>query len=349
MTLANDREMRSVARAEAKRFVASPGGTALSIGIVMRGDAISIHAGTVAPRSNEPPTDRTIYEIGSITKTFASTVLAHAVLEGRVALDDDIRRYLPDELGRLDANGEPIRLVHLANLTSGLPNWLPDPGDRLSGATPDEAVKALIALHQGYDMDRLYADLANISIPTPPGAVARHSNVAAQLLAAILARVYQAPFPELVQRYVTGPFGMRDTGWQTGESMHPGHDAEGRAMPLTTEMPDLPDAGGLRTSTRDMLIYLQHQLAEDDPAIALTHQSTVVTDDEEVGLNWHIDTLPTGEKTYWHTGGTFGFSSYIVLFPARRLGIVLMTNESDPETQRRLVAIASKIAEAEAG
>jgi CubicO group peptidase (beta-lactamase class C family) len=72
------------------------------------------------------PSQNTVYEIGSITKTFVSFYLANAVLEHKVSLDDDIRKYLKESYPNLEYNGAPIQLVHLANTTSLLPDWLPN-------------------------------------------------------------------------------------------------------------------------------------------------------------------------------------------------------------------------------
>jgi CubicO group peptidase (beta-lactamase class C family) len=83
--------------------------------------------GTTAEGQSLPPNDSTIYEIGSITKTFTTILLAHAVSEGKAAWNDDIRRYLNGDYPNLAFRGKPITLFQLANLTSSLPNSLGDP------------------------------------------------------------------------------------------------------------------------------------------------------------------------------------------------------------------------------
>lgn len=337
----------AMARTEGEAFVAALNPTALSIGIVFEAGALSVHVGARSGDGAGAPDDGTIYEIGSLTKTFTSTVLAHAVYEGRVALNDDIRKYLPPGFANLAWQGEPVRIVHLANLTSGLPNWLPNPAPALRDLPPEQVPAALIALHTGYDRTRFYADLGKVALTEKPGMKPRHSNVAAQLLADILERIYRRPYAALVSRYITQPLGMTATSFDAGgDAMQPGHDAKGRPMPLVSAMPDLAAAGGLRSSTHDMMAYLRYQLDHRDPAIRLSHLSTVRAPDDEIALNWHVSRLPSGQESLWHTGGTFGFSSYIVVHPQRQLAIVLMANESDPETQSRLGRIAGKIAEA---
>lgn len=62
-----------------------------------------------------------------------------------------------------------------------------------------------------------------------------------------------------------------------------------------------------------------------------------------MGLNWRIDKTDNESHRIWHTGGTFGFSSYVVFYLERKIGIVLLANESDGMTQNRLASIARQI------
>jgi CubicO group peptidase (beta-lactamase class C family) len=76
-------------------FMKQPARVGLSIGITQDGQTYFYHFGTTEQGQSQPATQHTVYEIGSISKTFTSLLLAHAVLEKRVSLDDDIRKYLP--------------------------------------------------------------------------------------------------------------------------------------------------------------------------------------------------------------------------------------------------------------
>lgn len=79
----------------------------------------------------------TIYEIGSISKTFGSLLLAKAVVEKRANLNDDIRQYLDGTYPNLTYGHEPIRLVHLTNWTAELPDNLPQRMEALRQTNPD--------------------------------------------------------------------------------------------------------------------------------------------------------------------------------------------------------------------
>lgn len=97
----------------------------LSIGFYNNGTNYFYNFGTTEKGKALRPTENSIYEIGSITKTFVSLVLANAVLEKRIRLDDDIRKFLNGSYPNLEYRGKPIKVLHLANTTSGIPNWLP--------------------------------------------------------------------------------------------------------------------------------------------------------------------------------------------------------------------------------
>ena len=121
-----DVKMDTIVNHAAESFINGKPWLAFSAGAVKDGVTRSYNYGTIQKGKNIPPTGENIYEIGSITKTFGSLILAHAVLEGRVKLDDDIRKYLRDGYPNLQYGKEPIRLIHLVNLTSRLPDNLPD-------------------------------------------------------------------------------------------------------------------------------------------------------------------------------------------------------------------------------
>ncbi len=93
----------------------------ITIGIVNGDKTELFYYGTTNKKTGHLPDANTLYEIGSLTKTFTGIVLAHAINEGKINPDDDIRKYLPDTYPNLQYKGEPIRIKNLSNHTSGLP------------------------------------------------------------------------------------------------------------------------------------------------------------------------------------------------------------------------------------
>ena len=97
---------------------------AVSIGIIDGKQRYIAHKGQLL--NAESPTDETLYEIASITKTFTGTLLAHAIHDNKVQLDEDIRKYLNGSFPNLAYNNQPITFHHLVTHQSGLPNMFPD-------------------------------------------------------------------------------------------------------------------------------------------------------------------------------------------------------------------------------
>ena len=157
-----------------KAFVDAGKTDALSIAVVDHGKVRYYNIGTLVPGKPNAPTERTVYEIGSITKVFTSLLLAQAVVQHRAKPDDDLRRYLPGPYPNLVYQGTPVRLVDLADTTSALPDNLPDIGKLAVGVSPDRvpfvATKALAT----YDRTRMFADLATAQLSTRPGTTPRH-------------------------------------------------------------------------------------------------------------------------------------------------------------------------------
>lgn len=320
----------------------------LSIGIVRNGETTFYNFGTTEKGKNQQPTQNTIYEIGSITKTVGSLLLAKAVVEKRANLDDDIRQYLDGAYANLAYEGKPIQLVHLTNMTSELPDNFPDRPDAYKQANPDSIPFLIVRTMSDYTRQNFFDDLHAVTLKAVPGQNPRHSNVAAQLLGYILEKIYQMPFSELVATQVDRPLAMRTTSVSELPStlLAIGYDGKGKRMPAFT-MKEMQAAGGLRYSTADMLRYAAHQLNETDAAVKLSHQLTWGnSDNTALALNWLVSKTIDSKRRLRQSGGTFGFASYCDLYPDQRVAIVLLANESDQTTQDRLKEISEQIMDA---
>src|SRR5580704_12905975 len=110
----------------ATRFMIINSTPGMSIGIFDNDKTYMYNYGTVEQGKNKLPTNRTIYDLGSITKSFTGILLAQAVIDKKVSLTDDIRKWLFGDYPNLAYEGHPIRLVDLADYTSGLSDIPPD-------------------------------------------------------------------------------------------------------------------------------------------------------------------------------------------------------------------------------
>lgn len=326
-------------------FMENSSRVGISIGIIKNGKQFIYNYGSTQREKPELPTGNTVYELASITKTFASTLLEKAVLENKVNLNDDIRKYLKEEYPNLESNGTPITLVNLANLTSGLPNWMPDK-DLFGKANPDDIPFILDSVHKKYNRKDFYQDLHNVKLQTVPGTVSRHCNTAAQLLGYIMEGVYNDFYDNLLKIYFVDPLKMKNTfllkPGKTPAKMAKGYDGKGRIMPVIN-WEDLQVAASIASSSSDMLKYMAFQLNEKDAIIKLSHEPTFgKIEDNAIALNWKLKKTNNG-RSISHTGGSLGFSSYMTFYPDLNSGIVLLSNEADQSTQNELIALADAI------
>jgi CubicO group peptidase (beta-lactamase class C family) len=223
-----------------------------------------------------------------------------------------------------------------------LPRFLPDRPD-IFNQPPDSIPFALARLHAGYTKKDFLRDLHHVQPDTLPGTRYSYSNVGAQLMAIILEQLYNKSFAALADSLILRPNGMRHLlADNSDDNPVQGYNAKSQPMPL---MPPLMlAAGGIRSTVRDMLGYLRYQLNDADPVIVQAHTPVWEgTEGQALGFFWRITALPGGGKKIWHTGGTFGFSSYCVLYPEKKTGIVLLSNEMDGTSQGRLIDIAEQI------
>ena len=326
-------------------FVQEKNHVGLSIGLVQNGRTRFYNFGTTQKKNGQQPTLNTIYEIGSISKTFGSLLLARALVENRVHLDDDIRQFLDGDYPNLAYEGKPIRLVHLTNWTSELPNNFPEWIESLHQANQDSVPFQLVTIAKNYTRQNFFTDLHAVKLKAIPGHNPRHSNVAAQLLGYILEKIYQKPFTELVKTQINEPLGMKTTTIDDTLSslLAIGYDGKGNPMPAFT-MREVVAAGGLRYSAADLIKYAAYQLNEMDKAVRLSHQITWgSTDSQAFALNWFVSKTIDSKRRIEHSGGTFGFASFCDLYPDQQTGLVLLANNSDESTQGQLDELSRKI------
>lgn len=301
----------------------------LSIGIILHGKTFTWHYGTGTRGSRQLPTDQNLYEIGSMTKTFTGLLVAHAIAEGRIKLNDDIRKYLPGSFPFFQyPNGDPVKVAYLLAHTGQLP----------SAFTRDA---------NGILADSSFTrQLAAIRLDTLRPFNYRYSNAGYQVLGRMLEHVYGTNYQQLLERYITKPLGMRATtvtlDQQQLKHLLKGYNAAGLEMPFNHS--SFPAAGSIRSTLVDMLKYMGYQLAEKDAAVKMTHRVLYGNIDEgatcfqwTAGKTWNWD-------FYWRTdGGTAGFRTFYSLYPDYELGIVLLSNQTDDLAGRKLYELTTAI------
>lgn len=269
----------------------------------------------------------TLFEIGSITKTFTSTILADMAARGEVALDDPVAKYLPAGT-RVPASGERvITLLDLATHFSGLP--------RLPNNLSPRDIRNPYA---DYTADKLYAFLAAHELARVPGERFDYSNLGAGLLGHTLALRAGTDYETLVRTRVLGPLGMRDTKITLAPAdsarLAAGHNAGGQVVPVW-DLASLQGAGSLRSSAADMLRYLAANIAAHvdsassrplAAALQLTHEPRhSLGGGADMGLGWIGATTQSGARIFSHDGGTGGHRSFAAFDPARRVAVIVLS------------------------
>ena len=319
----------------------------VSLAVYDHGKAAFYDYGSTTKTAAHLPTPQSLYEIASITKTFTGVVAARALLDGKMTLDGDFRTYLKTPYPNLEMNGKPITLRTLATHTSGLARDIPDSSDLFAGHPDfDTLPYQLITREKAYDETRYLQDLHDVALASEPGSRMVYSNFGIKLLSFGLENVYAAPFDKLVARTITQPLGMPHTGFDVAPADAPrlvqGYGPGGKPMPY--HLGNAGAAGGLYSSTEDLVKYAAWHVAEADPVVRQSH--AIVRGDIKsyaIGLIWDEATTATGERKLWHSGGGYGMSSQLILFPDMQQAYVLLANDGCFDSQKELDEMAMAI------
>jgi serine-type D-Ala-D-Ala carboxypeptidase/endopeptidase len=165
------------------------------IGIVSPNGTQVYNYGNISEENSTNVNGDSIFDIGSITKTFTTTLLVDMVKRGLISLDDPIGRYLPDDVKVPTYNGKIITIEDLATHNSGLPDF-PIGWNR----------------NQSYTNEQVYNFLSNITLQSEPGVFANYSDFGMGLLGHILAIDSGISYEKLVKDRILNVLGMDSTG-----------------------------------------------------------------------------------------------------------------------------------------
>lgn len=297
------------------------------IGVVAEGER-SVRGFGAVDSSGAPPTAQTLFEIGSVTKTFTGLLLADAIERGLMQPDDPLRSFLPDSLAWSAPDGAPITLAQLATHRSGLPR-LPSNLQASALANPQDP-------YANYSVRDLHAFLDGYTPPRAPGAGYTYSNLGTGLLGHVLAHRADTSFAALVQSRIADPLGLSDTRIDlTSEQQSrfaQGHTASG-APTAPWHFPALGGAGALRATPADMLTYVEaHLTASDDSPLGRAMLRAIAPHDStsrastQIGYGWHITSRSSEHTVVWHNGGTGGFSSFVGFNRVANRGVVVLAS-----------------------
>ncbi|MEM9416366.1 MAG: serine hydrolase [Planctomycetota bacterium] len=298
----------------------------MSVGLLVDGEMYTYHYGSTRAGTDNTPDDRTLYEIGSISKTFTGLLLARGAVEGDWQLDDPVARYLPSDIELPDG----VTLRRLSTHTSGLPRM---PADFAPASMDDPYID--------YGTEQLHTTLRTMTLNYAPGEGAEYSNLAVGLLGTVMAEQRGVSYEQMLREEVLAPLRMRHTtiALNNRQERHFAAPHSGDCEPAHRwDFDALAGAGAIRSDVRDMLRYAQAQLdPEDTPlaeAIALAHRRHTDPDapslGEGTGLGWFIlDTQGDIISAMGHGGQTGGYACFLGFDRADNYAVVVLTNTSN--------------------
>lgn len=322
----------------------------MAVAIVADGQRTMYEFGVMSKVTGKPVTRDTLFEIGSVSKTFTATLVSVAEISGQLSLSDPASKHLPALRG---SSFDKVSLLDLGTHTSGgLPLQFP------GGVTNND------------QMMRYFREWKPVHTP---GTVRTYANPSIGMLGMIAAKSLNDGFDALMERRVFGPLGLRHTYLQVPKSAmahyaqgYTKQDAPARMMPglLASE------AYGVKTTAGDLLRFVEANMglvpvdADIQRAIMATHTGYYRIGQMTQDLIWEqyrtpvdlkdllagnssnmslganpVDRIdppspPRDDVLINKTGSTNGFGAYVAFIPARKIGIVLLANKNYPNEAR---------------
>ncbi|HSI51533.1 MAG TPA: serine hydrolase domain-containing protein [Ideonella sp.] len=261
----------------------------------------------------------TAFEIGSITKQMTAAAVLQLVQAGRLSLDDAVGKFVPTFPA-----AARVSVRQLLQQTSGLPDFA---GTEAFAANATQTPARF---------EQVLATVQAAPLQFTPGSRFRYSNTNYLLLARIVETVSGQPFASRLGEQVLGPAGMAHTGASDGTLRWPdlasGHSTEaGQVQPAPRFQPSWIRGAGELVSTADDLLAWADALAGGRvvaPAQFQAMATPAMLNDGQpdgYGFGLFVD-RQAGHPRLWHGGGTLGFSSSLMLYPADQLTIVVLVN-----------------------
>ena len=322
----------------AKTFLQQSKGNSISIGVVKDGKTYTRHYGEIDQGKANKANDATLFEIASVTKIFTGTLMAKAVLDGKIKPDDDIRKYMTGDYPNLEFHGIPVTIKDLVSFRSGFNKDLPDRGDLMKG--PSDSIPLRIKkLEESYTKAQFFADMKSVKPDTLPGKVYKYSNGSLLLAAHILENVYKKSYETLLQENIMTPLHLTNTKLRLNENetVANGYNENNVLMPMIP-MGTWGSAGSLKSSMSDLTKFLTFELDRKNPVVAESQRNVLKTGDSWQGYFWDEITVNYNGLNARKHGGAFGTQNMFAVFPDYNMGISVIVNQSGEKTYPNLFA-----------
>ncbi|HHQ4788656.1 FOX/MOX family class C beta-lactamase [Aeromonas hydrophila] len=317
----------------------------MAVAVLKGGQAHYFNYGLADVATGTKVNEQTLFEIGSVSKTYTATLGAYVVVKGGFKLDDQVSRHAPWLKG---SAFDGITMAELATYSAG----------GLLLQFPDEVDSS----------DTMRAYYRHWTPSYQPGSHRQYSNPSIGLFGHLAANSLQQPFAHLMEQTLLPALGLEHTYLQVPEAAMAryafGYSKEDKPIRVNPGM--LADeAYGIKTGSADLLAFVKANISGVDDkalqqAIALTHTGFYRVGEMTQGLGWESYTYPVSEQTllagnspavslkanpvtkfetpaapgamrlYNKTGSTGGFGAYVAFVPAKGIGIVMLANRNYP-------------------
>ncbi|MGR3966144.1 beta-lactamase [Pseudomonas sp. 910_23] len=349
-------DIRQVVDSNVKPLMQQQGIPGLAVAVVNQGKVQYFNYGVAAKDTQAAVTQNTLFEIGSVSKTFTATLGGYAQAIGKLKLSDAASQYLPSLAG---SAFDRISLLQLATYTpGGLPLQFPDAADSAS---------TMLGYFQHWK-------------PTYAAGEQRlYSNPSIGLFGYLTAQSLGQPFNVAMEKTLLPKLGLTNTyvSVRTDKASQyaQGYDKQQKPVRVSPGALD-SEAYGLKTTSQDLARYVianMHPQTLEQPvqqAIAATHAGYYTVNGMTQGLGWErypypitLQALIDGNSTpmamephkvtwlnpaqaqpanvlYNKTGSTGGFGAYVAYVPSKDMGVVILANKNYPNAERVKVAHA---------
>ena len=304
---------------------------------VARKDAPVIRAayGMADLEHDVPNTPDSIFEAGSVSKQFTAAAVLLLARDGKLALDDQVRQYIPE----LPDYGTSVTVRQMLQHTAGLRDW----GALAGIAGWPRTTRVHTHAHVLDIVSRQRA------LNFTPGTRWSYSNSGYNLAAVLVSRLSGMPFAEFTRTRIFEPLGMKDTSWRDDHTRVVKRRAIAYAERQGTFVTDMPfenvhGNGGLLTTVGDLLKWNEnfrtHQVG-DAAFVADMERRATFTDGRpyEYALGLYVDTYK-GVREVDHSGATAGYRAHLSRYPEQQLSIAVLCNAGSANPTAYAKAIA---------
>jgi CubicO group peptidase (beta-lactamase class C family) len=277
----------------------------------------------------------TIFEAGSVSKQFTAAAVLLLARDGKLSLDDPVRRYVPE----LPDYAAPVTIRQMLQHTSGLRDW----GSVAWIAGASRGTRAYTHAHVLDILSRQEA------LNFTPGTRWSYSNSGYNLSAVIVSRVSGMSFAEFSRTRIFAPLGLTSTSWRDDhtrivKNRAVAYSAQGSSYSIEMPFENVHGNGGLLTTVGDLLKWNEHFTSTrlgDASFIAEQQQAGRFTDgrahDYALGLRVGIY---KGVRQVDHSGSTAGYRAHLARYPDQNVSVAVLCNVSTGDATRSARAVA---------